>query len=84
MKYSRSPPLATENLLENTDGVHRPHHRSLGAAACYLLFMLTRAILMPSLFHRQKTFDDHFLSDDPYATTPAVKDVLRWLYQDCT
>ena len=41
--------LATENLLENIDGVLRPHHCSLGTAACHLLFMLTRAILMPSL-----------------------------------
>ena len=32
-------PLATENLLENTDGVLRPQQCSLGAAACYLLFM---------------------------------------------
>ena len=44
------PPLATENLLENTDGVLRPHQCSLGAAACCLLFMLTRATLMPPLF----------------------------------
>ena len=43
---------ATENLLENTDGVGAPHQCSLGAAPCYLLFTLTRAILMPSLFHR--------------------------------
>ena len=62
---NKHPPLATENLLENTNGVPRhprgrrgrsahpigaPHHCSLGAAACYLRFMLTRAILMPSLF----------------------------------
>ena len=44
--------LATENLLENTDGVGAPHRCSLGAAACYLLFMLTCAVLVPSLFHR--------------------------------
>ena len=31
--------LATENLLENTDGVL--HWCSLGTAACHLLFMLT-------------------------------------------
>ena len=37
-------PLATENLLENTDGVLRPHQCSLGTAGCYLLAMLTRAI----------------------------------------
>ena len=33
-----NPPLATENLLENTDGVlgvGAPYQRSLGAAACY-------------------------------------------------
>ena len=29
----RNPPLATDNLLENTDGVLRPHQCSLGAAA---------------------------------------------------
>ena len=45
-------PFATENLLENTGGVGAPHQWSLGAAACYLLCMLTRVILMPSLFHR--------------------------------
>ena len=41
-KAGRNPPLATENLLENTDGA------TLGAAACCLLFMLTRALLMTS------------------------------------
>ena len=50
------PPLATEYLLENTEwggvGFGAPHHCSLGGAACSLLFMLTRAIWMPSLFHR--------------------------------
>ena len=45
-------PLATENQLGNTDGIGAPHQCSLGAAPCYLLFMLTRAILMPSLFQR--------------------------------
>ena len=53
-------PLATDGLLENTDGVLRtprgaPHQCSLGAAPCYLLFMLTRAILMPSLISQQVT-----------------------------
>ena len=43
------PPLATDNLFENADGVL--HHCSIGAAACYLLFMLTRAI-MPLLLHQ--------------------------------
>lgn len=38
--------LATESLLENNDVVLP--RRSLGAAACYLLLMLTRALLMPS------------------------------------
>lgn len=33
-------------------GYSVPHQRSRGAAACCLLYMLTRAILMPSLFHR--------------------------------
>ena len=46
----RKSPLATDNLLENTDGV--PHQCSLGAAPCDLLVMLTRAILMPALFQR--------------------------------
>ena len=32
---SESPPLATDNLLENTDGVGAPRQCSLGAAACY-------------------------------------------------
>ena len=32
-------PLATENLLENTNGVL--YQCSLGVVACYLLFMLT-------------------------------------------
>ena len=53
---SKSPhPLATEKLLENTDGELRPpplHQCSLGMAACYLLFMLTRALLLPSLSQR--------------------------------
>ena len=50
---ARNPPLATDNLLENTDGVLRlPHQCSLGTAACYLLVMLTRAILIPSLFQK--------------------------------
>ena len=40
----------TENLLENTDGmgVLRPRQCSLGTAACYLLVMLTAALLMTS------------------------------------
>ena len=55
-------PLATENLLENTGWVLRPPsalpphplpaHLPLGAAPWYHLCMLTRAISMPSLFHR--------------------------------
>ena len=45
-------PLATEILLESTDGALHPC--SLGSAACYLLFMLTRTILMASLFHRPR------------------------------
>ena len=48
------PPLATTNLLENTDGALRPHQCFLGTAACYLLVMLTRAILMLSLFQRPR------------------------------
>ena len=31
------PPVATGNLLENTDGVGAPHHCSHGVAPCYLL-----------------------------------------------
>ena len=38
----------TENLLENTDGVGAPQQCSLGTAACYLLVMLTVALLMTS------------------------------------
>ena len=44
--YVRSKsPLATDNLLEDTDGGYSISVLS-GAAACYLLYMLTRAILM--------------------------------------
>ena len=47
----RTPPLATEKLPENTVmRVGAPQQCFLGAAACYLLFMLTCALLMPSLF----------------------------------
>ena len=46
----RESPVVTDHLLENTDGVLRPHQCSLGTAACYRLIMLTRAILMTSLF----------------------------------
>ena len=42
IRAGRTPSLATDNLLENNDGVL--HQCSLGAAACHLLFMLTRAI----------------------------------------
>ena len=55
----KSPRSIPDILLENTDevlrhppGVGAPHHCSLGAAAYYLLFMLTRAVLMPALFQR--------------------------------
>ena len=58
------PPLATENLLENTDGVL--HGCSLGAAACYLLVMLTRAVLMPSLFQRH--LEQAFAAEEPERT----------------
>ena len=37
-------------------GCSDPHHCSLGAAPCHLLFMLTRAILVASLFHRPKCY----------------------------
>ena len=47
-------PLATENMPENTDVVTRPHISVFSrAAACYLLFMRTRAKLMPALFVSQ-------------------------------
>ena len=36
----------------NRESARAPHHCSLGVAPCYLLYMLTRALLMPSLFHR--------------------------------
>ena len=39
-------PLATKNLLENTDGVPPPHECSLGVAPCCLLYMLTAALLI--------------------------------------
>ena len=42
-------PLATDNLLENIDGVGAPHQCSLGAAPCHCLSMLTAAFLMTSL-----------------------------------
>ena len=67
---SATPPprhsLATENLLENTDGVL--HQCYLGAAACYLLFMLTRAILMPSLFYRPAYCKELHFFDQQYTT----------------
>ena len=49
-------PLVTDNLLETIDGVpHTPPVFSLGTAACCLLVMLTRAILMPTLLQRPTT-----------------------------
>ena len=50
------PPLATENLLENTDGVLRPPQCSLGTAACYRQFMLTRAILIAVFVSQARRF----------------------------
>ena len=50
------PPLATENLLKNTDGVL--HQCSLGATACYLLFTLTCAVLMTSSSVHQASGSD--------------------------
>ena len=38
--------------LSNRESARAPHQCSLGVAACYLLFMLTRAMLMPSWFQR--------------------------------
>ena len=57
-----SVPFETKNLLENTDGGVLRHPRfgashscSLGTAACYLLVMLlTRTVLMPSLFQKAR------------------------------
>ena len=53
----KPPPLATDNLLENTDGVLGPSRRGRSTPAVFsrggsrlLLSMLTRALLMPA-FH---------------------------------
>ena len=46
------PPWQPRICSRTPMGYSDPHQCSLGAAACYLLYMLTRAILMPSLFHR--------------------------------
>ena len=66
-------PLATEHLLENTDKVLRPHHCSLGTAACYLLVMLTRAILMPSSFQRPSLSSSWSKSTAPTAARRAPR-----------
>ena len=60
MSVEIPPPLATEILLENTDG-------GLSAPPCYLLFVLTRAMLMPSLF--QRPLD---LFNEKYAQLPRL------------
>lgn len=58
------PLLATANLLENTDGgTPTPSACFLGTAACYLLRMLTRAILMPALFQRQQLDELHDIKE---------------------
>ena len=41
-------------------GVGEPHHCSLWAAACYLLFVLTRAISMPLLFQKGLDFGIYY------------------------
>ena len=51
-QLSNSPPWQPRICSRTPMGYSDPHQCSLGAAACYLLYMLTRAILMPSLFHR--------------------------------
>ena len=43
---------AGRNPLSNQATARAPHQRFRGAALCYLLFMLTLAMMMPSLFHR--------------------------------
>ena len=50
----QNPPLTTDNPLENTDAVLRPPLTIVlsGRTPGCLLFMLTRAALMPSMFHR--------------------------------
>ena len=55
-------PLATENRLENTDGVL--HHCSLGAVACCPLLLLTCGLLVTSsysegLLSTTRTCDQH-------------------------
>ena len=72
-KSPTPPTLATENLLENTDGVPRRCSStcSLGAAACCLLFMLTRAVLMPSLFQRRPRRASHRHVDHWRVAQPA-------------
>ena len=77
MIEQRPVTLATETLLENADGVLRPHRCSLGAAPCCLLFMLTRAMLMPALFHRQLPHSFVVVEFDNYVdTAAAIKDMV--------
>ena len=56
---SKPPPLATENL----GGSEYPISVLSGAAPCYLLFMLTRAVLLPSLFQRPNVRRQHGRGD---------------------
>ena len=66
MASVRNTPLATDNLLENTDGVLRPQHCSLGTAACDLLVMLTRAILIHDVIVSKAEFTVCRLGDDDF------------------
>ena len=57
LSAGRNPPLATDNLLGNTDGVGAwgtltPSAFSRDGSRRYLLVMLTRAVLVPSLVQR--------------------------------
>ena len=63
------PPIATENLLEDTDGVLRLHQCSLGAAACYLLCMLTAALLMTSSHSERLSWCDYLIKIQHNITT---------------
>ena len=53
---------------------------SLGAAACYLLFMLTRATLMPSLFHRLQ--GDPLLGGVSHIIIDEVHEVSTWHFRE--
>ena len=66
-------PLQPRICLENSDGLGAPHHCSLGAAPCYRLFTLTRAILMLSS-HSKATFTgaSHYEKNYPVLGWPVA------------